>query len=108
MAGAANNQLQRDELGDKLRDLGILYAPDFVLNAGGLINVEDELRGYNRERAMNRVEGIYRQLQYIFTMAKERQISTARAALDYAEDRIRKISRIRLVRTTEYGPISDH
>jgi leucine dehydrogenase len=108
VAGAANNQLQRDELGDKLRDLGILYAPDFVLNAGGLINVEDELRGYNRERAMNRVEGIYRQLQYIFTMAKERQISTARAALDYAEDRIRKISRIRLVRTTEYGPISDH
>lgn len=108
IAGAANNQLQRDEHGEKLRDLGVLYAPDFVINAGGLINVEDELRGYSRERAMERVEGIYKQLQHIFTVAQERQISTARAALDYAEERIRKISRIRLVRVAEYGPSSDH
>jgi leucine dehydrogenase len=108
IAGAANNQLQRDEHGEKLRDLGILYAPDFVINAGGLINVEDELRGYSRERAMERVEGIYKQLQHIFTVAQERRVSTARAALDYAEERIRKISRIRLVRVAEYGPSSDH
>ena len=71
---------------------------DFVINAGGLMNVEDELRGYDRDRAMKRVEGIYKQLQYIFTMAREKGISTAQAANDYAEDRIRKISRIRLVR----------
>ena len=108
IAGAANNQLQHDTHGDKLRDLGILYAPDFVLNAGGLINVEDELRGYNRDRAMSRVEGIYRQLQQIFTVAKERGISTARAAKDYAEERIRDISRIRQVRVAEFGPLSDH
>ncbi|MBA2364967.1 MAG: Glu/Leu/Phe/Val dehydrogenase [Actinobacteria bacterium] len=108
IAGAANNQLQRDAHGDKLRDLGILYAPDFVLNAGGLMNVEDELRGYNRERAMTRVEGIYKQLQQIFTVAKERRISTARAAKDYAEERIRDISRIRQVRVSGYGPLSDH
>jgi hypothetical protein len=57
---------------------------------------------------MERVEGIYKQLQHIFTVAKERRISTARAALDYAEERIRKISRIRLVRVAEYGPGSDH
>lgn len=108
VAGPANNQLAREEHGDKLRDLGILYAPDFVINAGGLINVEDELRGYDRERAMKRVEGIYKQLQHIFAMSRERSISTSRAALEYAEDRIRKISRIRLVRVTEFGPLSTH
>jgi leucine dehydrogenase len=108
IAGAANNQLADDTHGDKLRDLGILYAPDFVINAGGLINVEDELRGYDRSRAMKRVEGIYKQLQHIFTMSRERGLSTARAANEYAEDRIRKISRIRLVRATEYGPLSAH
>lgn len=108
IAGAANNQLADEHHGEKLRDLGILYAPDFVINAGGLINVEDELRGYDRHRAMKRVEGIYKQLQHIFAMARERQISTARAATEYAEERIRKISRIRLVRVTEFGPRSGH
>ena len=108
VAGAANNQLALEAHGDKLRDLGILYAPDFVINAGGLINVEDELRGYDRGRAMSRVEGIYKQLQHICAMSRERNISTARAAMEYAEDRIRKVSRIRLVRVTEYGPMSSH
>jgi leucine dehydrogenase len=103
IAGAANNQLDRPEHGEKLRDLGILYAPDFVINAGGLMNVEDELRGYDRERAMQRVEGIYKQLQHIFALSRERSMSTATAAEEYAQDRIRKISRIRLLRTTEYG-----
>jgi len=104
IAGAANNQLAREEHGDKLRDLGILYAPDFVINAGGLINVEDELRGYDRDRAMSKVLGIYKAMQLIFAMAREKQTSTSKAALEYAEERIRKISRIRLVRTAEYGP----
>ena len=108
IAGAANNQLEREEHGDKLRDLGILYAPDFVINAGGLINVEDELRGYDRERAMLKVQGIYKQLQHIFAMARERNISTAKAAIEHAQERIRKIGRIRLVRVTEYGPLSTH
>ncbi|HET7482573.1 MAG TPA: Glu/Leu/Phe/Val dehydrogenase [Actinomycetota bacterium] len=108
IAGAANNQLATPAHGDKLRDLGILYAPDFVINAGGLINVEDELRGYDRERAMARVEGIYKAMQHIFAIAKERGISTAQAANEHAEARIRKISRIRLVRVTEYGPLSAH
>ena len=109
IAGAANNQLAGDEHGDKLRDLGILYAPDFVINAGGLINVEDELRGYDRERAMQKVEGIYKAAAAdLHDGARERSISTARAAIEYAEERIRKISRIRLVRVTEFGPLSAH
>ena len=62
------------------------------------------LRGYDRDRAMQKVEGIYRALQMIFRMASEQHISTARAAVQHAQDRIRKISRIRLVRTTSYGP----
>ncbi len=104
IAGSANNQLATEAHGEKLRGLGILYAPDFVINAGGLINVEDELRGYDRERAMQKVEGIFRGLQMIFAMAREQNISTAKAAIEHAQDRIRKISRIRLVRTTAYGP----
>jgi leucine dehydrogenase len=108
IAGSANNQLATEAYGDKLRDMGILYAPDFVINAGGLINVEDELRGYDRDRAMKKVEGIYKAMQLIFAMARERGISTAQAAREYAEDRIRKISRIRMVRATQFGPISSH
>jgi leucine dehydrogenase len=104
IAGAANNQLAREEHGEKLRDLGILYAPDFVINAGGLINVEDELRGYDRERALSKVLGIYKAMQLIFAMSREQGTSTAKAAMDYAEERVRKISRIRLVRTAEFGP----
>jgi leucine dehydrogenase len=106
VAGAANNQLASPEHGDKLNDMGILYAPDFVINSGGLINVEDELRGYDRERAMQRVDAIYRSLQTIFQRARAKNISTARAAEDYAEERIAKISRIRLLRTAEYGTLS--
>jgi leucine dehydrogenase len=108
IAGSANNVLAREEHGEKLQDLGILYAPDFVVNAGGLINVEDELRGYHRERAMKRVEGIYRSLQSILAMAREQGTSTSKAAIEHAQSRIRKISRIRLVRTAEYGPTSTH
>ncbi|MGH2676631.1 MAG: Leu/Phe/Val dehydrogenase, partial [Actinomycetota bacterium] len=66
VAGAANNQLERAEHGEALADLGILYAPDFVINAGGLINVADELIGYDRERAMKKVEDIYRTLREVF------------------------------------------
>src|SRR6266540_330473 len=51
IAGAANNQLERPDHGDALDDAGILYAPDYVINGGGLINVEDELHGYDSARA---------------------------------------------------------
>ncbi len=58
IAGSANNQLKDSRHGDYLHELGIVYAPDYVINAGGVINVADELYGYNRERAMKRVDGI--------------------------------------------------
>ena len=67
VAGAANNQLAAPEHGEQLAELGILYAPDYIINAGGIINVADELRGYDRERAMRKVEGIYRTLRDLET-----------------------------------------
>ena len=97
VGGAANNQLQRPEHADALADMGILYAPDFVINAGGVINVADELIGYNRERAMARVEGIYRTLREVFRRARLEGITPAEAATRLAEDRIREVSRVRLL-----------
>jgi leucine dehydrogenase len=97
VAGAANNQLARPEHADALADLGILYAPDFVINSGGLMNVADELFGYDRDRAMSRVEGIYRTLREIFQRARLEGITPAEAANRMAEDRMRGVSRVRLL-----------
>jgi leucine dehydrogenase len=95
VAGSANNQLELPEHGEALRRAGILYAPDYVINAGGLINVADELRGYDRDRAMQRVEGIYRTLREVFAISKEQDIPTSDAADRFAESRIDRISRLR-------------
>jgi leucine dehydrogenase len=96
VAGSANNQLERAEHGEALHAAGILYAPDYVINAGGLINVADELQGYNEKRAKARVKEVYRTLREIFNIARDRQISTASAADAFAEERIEKIGRVRL------------
>ncbi len=104
VAGSANNVLARDEHGEKLKDLGIVYAPDFVVNAGGIINISDELQGYNRERAIKRVESIFETLQSVFAIAREQDMSTVAAASEYAYERIRKISRLRLVRAADNCP----
>jgi leucine dehydrogenase len=97
VAGAANNQLARPEHGDALADLGILYAPDFVINAGGVMNVADELMGYDRDRAMARVEGIYRTLREVFRISRTEQVPPARAAEILAEHRIAGVSRVQLL-----------
>jgi leucine dehydrogenase len=96
VAGSANNQLARAEHGDALASAGILYAPDYVINAGGLINVADELQGYDAKRAKAGVQGVYRTLREIFHIARDRHISTALAADRFAEERIRKVGRVRL------------
>lgn len=97
VAGAANNQLERPEHGDALAGLGILYAPDFVINAGGLMNVAEELIGYDRERAMRKVDGIYRTLRDVFRRAKLDGVTPATAANRLAEERIARVSRVRLL-----------
>jgi leucine dehydrogenase len=95
VAGAANNQLGGTEHGDALAEMGILYAPDFVINSGGLINVADELLGYDRERAMKRVEGIYRTLREVFRISQEQGIPPVKAAERLAENRISSLGRLR-------------
>ena len=96
VAGSANNQLERPEHGEALAAAGIVYAPDYVINAGGLINVADELQGYHPERAKARVQSIYRTLREIFHIARDRHISTSAAADAFAGERIGKIGRVRL------------
>lgn len=92
VAGAANNQLADEERDGRLLDeRGILYAPDFVINAGGLINVYNELTGYNRERALRMTRGIYLNLMRVFQIAQRDGVSTNVAAHRVAEERIAKI-----------------
>jgi valine dehydrogenase (NAD+) len=88
IAGAANNQLEHPSLARALADAGILYAPDYVINAGGLINVEDELHGYDSERAHRKAEAIADTLREIFRAADAEHVTPAEAADRLAESRI--------------------
>tara|TARA_Y100001954_G_scaffold160228_1_gene170071 strand:+ start:859 stop:1950 length:1092 start_codon:yes stop_codon:yes gene_type:complete len=89
VVGAANNQL---ELEDKhislLKDRDILYAPDFLVNAGGVINCYTELEGYNKEKALKNTEKIYDATLEIFSKSNTEGISTLKAAMEIAENRI--------------------
>jgi leucine dehydrogenase len=95
VAGAANNQLKEDEDGVRLEERGIYYAPDYVINCGGVINVADELEGYNRERAMKKVEGIYDNVLRVFEIAKRDGIPSYKAADRMAEERIASMRKSR-------------
>jgi leucine dehydrogenase len=95
IAGAANNQLKETRHGDLIHELGIVYAPDYVINAGGVINVADELVGYNRERALKKVEGIYDNIEKVVEISKRDGIPTYLAADRLAEERIEKLRRSR-------------
>ncbi|HEV8580033.1 MAG TPA: Glu/Leu/Phe/Val dehydrogenase dimerization domain-containing protein [Thermoanaerobaculia bacterium] len=91
VAGAANNQLADDRHGRELHDRGILYAPDFVINAGGLINVYNELIGYNREIALRMARGIYANMSRVFEISRAESIPTHVAADRLAEERIARV-----------------
>lgn len=93
VAGSANNQLERRENADQLQGRGIFYAPDYVINAGGLMNVYLELEGYSRERAERMTRGIYYNLMQVFQIADERKVSTAVAADQMVERRLEKVGR---------------
>lgn len=95
VAGAANNVLKEERHGDKLHEMGILYAPDYVINAGGVINVADELEGYNYERALKKVETVYDNVAKVIAIAKRDNIPTYKAADRMAEERIAKMGKVR-------------
>ncbi len=96
IAGAANNILEHPlKDSEALVKRNILYAPDYVINAGGLINVANELEGYDKEKAFNQAEKIYDTSMAIFKRAKKESITTNQAAALQAEDRIKKISTLK-------------
>jgi leucine dehydrogenase len=95
VAGGANNQLAEERHGDLLEERGILYAPDFVLNAGGLINVNSELEGWSAERAKRKAGEIYDTILRLFEVAKEEKIPTYRAADRLAERRIVAVGKLK-------------
>ncbi|HMN33354.1 MAG TPA: Glu/Leu/Phe/Val dehydrogenase [Chitinophagaceae bacterium] len=94
IAGAANNQLEIEEThGRELIKRGIIYAPDFLINAGGLINVAAEAGGaYNREKVTNDVEKIYNRLLEVFKVSEKDNIITQEAAMRIAQKRIDDIA----------------
>lgn len=95
IAGSANNQLEKEEHGRILHEKGILYAPDFVINAGGVINVAEELAGYNRQRALNKVKSIYNILETVFEISRQKNIPTSIAANELAEKRIQSMRKMK-------------
>lgn len=95
VAGAANNQLAvEEEHGMMLRKKGFLYAPDFLINAGGLINVYSEVIGYNRENAMRDTENIYDTTLNIYDLADSKDMHTQKAAILLAQKRIDDIASV--------------
>lgn len=97
VAGAANNQLKEPRHGDTLMEMGILYAPDFVINGGGVTNVAEEYSpsGYQRDRAYARVSKIFDKLLKVFEIAKREGIPTYKAADLMAEERINKLAKLK-------------
>ncbi len=94
IAGAANNQLAEPRHGEELAKRGILYAPDYVINAGGVINVYGELNGWSAERSKRKAGEIYATLEELFELAKAEGIPTHAAADRLAERRIQQVAAI--------------
>jgi len=103
VVGAANNQLADEASAGALQQAGVLYAPDYVVNAGGVINIAGELapRGYHRERAYAQVRGIYDTTLAVLRTAEAERITTAAAADRMAEQRMEQLGHVRLIRTFE-------
>ncbi|GAB3878996.1 Glu/Leu/Phe/Val family dehydrogenase [Terrabacter terrigena] len=88
VCGAANNQLAHPAVAELLRNRGVLYAPDYLVNAGGVIQVEDERHGFDFERAKAKVSQIFATALSVFELADEQGVSPALAADRLAEERI--------------------
>ena len=97
VAGGANNQLLSEEDGEELHRRGILYAPDYIVNAGGIISVEAEMgdAGYSEERAREKTERIHEIMGSVIRTSQTEEISTASAAARLAEERLNSVRRVR-------------
>ena len=94
ICGGANNQLAEERHARALQERGIVYAPDFIVNCGGVINVAEELMGYDPDRARARAERVYETTLRVFTLAREHDITPEEAANRLAEERIRALAEI--------------
>jgi valine dehydrogenase (NAD+) len=95
VCGAANNQLAHSGIEKRLADRDVLYAPDYVVNSGGVIQVADEIAGFNFDRAKARATGIYDTTRKIFALAADEGVPPAVAADRLAERRITEVGRLR-------------
>jgi len=95
VCGAANNQLAHPGVEKALEERGILYAPDYCVNSGGLIQVADELEGFSFERAQQRATGIFDTTRRVFELAAADGVAPAIAADRLAERRMRDVGRLR-------------
>jgi leucine dehydrogenase len=110
VVGSANNQLATSECAELLERQGVLYAPDFIVNAGGVINIAEELSpaGYHRERAYAAVRSIFTTTTRVIETAASEGITTAAAAEHVAERRIGQLDRIQHIRTFGRGRDGTH
>ena len=97
VCGAANNQLDHPGIEKMLEDRGILYAPDYLVNAGGVIQVEDEIHGFSESRARSKAAQIYETTRRVFAIARDEGVPPAVAADRLAERRIAEVGRLRTV-----------
>jgi len=96
VAGSANNQLEDESIhGQMLLDKGILFAPDYVINASGIINCYSELMGFSKKRTMQLTENIYEATRNVLKLSKAESISTIEAANKIAEKRIADIKKVK-------------
>ncbi|HEX4979997.1 MAG TPA: Glu/Leu/Phe/Val dehydrogenase dimerization domain-containing protein [Acidimicrobiales bacterium] len=102
VVGSANNQLAEPSVAEAVAAAGVLYAPDYIVNAGGVINIAEELspRGFHRERAYGNVRRIFDTTTSVLETAAREGTTTAAAADRLAEDRIARLSQVRLLRTS--------
>ncbi|MBI4330060.1 MAG: Glu/Leu/Phe/Val dehydrogenase [Chloroflexi bacterium] len=95
VCGAANNQLENDSSGDEIRQRGVLYCPDYIANAGGVINLALELTGYDADVAYQKIEGIFETASEVISRSKRQRIATAKAADLMAEERVAGSKKLR-------------
>lgn len=95
VAGSANNQLLDDTIDLRLKERDILYAPDFIINAGAIISISEAFSGYNEVKIRRKTERIYDRLLDILEFADKNDLSAQQAALDYARKRIEAIKSIK-------------
>jgi leucine dehydrogenase len=95
IAGGANNQLGEARHGRELEKLGMLYAPDYVINGGGVINVYGELQGWTMDRAKRKAQEIYDTILRVFSIASRDGVPSFEAADRLAEERIRSVAALK-------------